>query len=178
MTTPLTDLLADDLEQHFTAFVLAKQDRLYGGILRLVRHREDAADVTQETFVRAYAALSTYDRERIESLSLDGWLWTIALNLCRSRGRVRRPTLVPIVGSERSTRSAEQEAVSRLESDRLHEGLQALSREQREAIVLHHVVGLSYAEISSVTERPVGTLKAHVSRGIQKLSTILEHEYD
>lgn len=178
MTRSLPDLLASDLDGTFAALVRAKQDRLYAGVLRLVRNPEDAADLTQETFVKAYRALSTYDADRIRAMSLDGWIWTIALNLCRSRGRGQRPTLVPIEGSEGLARSAEHDAVSRLEGDRLVQGLRQLPRDQREAIVLHHVGGLSYAEMSEATGRPTGTLKAQVARGITRLSTIVEHEHD
>lgn len=172
------ELLAADLDEHFGDLVRAKQDRLYAGVLRLTRHPEDAADVTQETFVKAYRALASYDPARIREMSLDGWMWTIALNLCRSRGRSPRPTLVPIEGSEEATRSAEQDAVARLESDRLVQGLREIPRDQREAIVLFHVVGLSYAEMADATGRPTGTLKAQVARGIKRLSTIVEQEHD
>lgn len=178
MTDTFSHLLAADLDKHFGDMVRAKQDRLYGGILRLTRHPEDAADVTQETFVKAYRALASYDPARIRAMSLDGWMWTIALNLCRSRGRTKRPTLVPIEGSEESTRSAEQDAVARLEGDRLVQGLREIPRDQREAIVLYHVVGLSYAEMADATGRPTGTLKAQVARGIKRLSTIVEQEHD
>ncbi len=178
VTQDLADLLAKDLDTHFETFVRTRQDRVYAGMLRLVRHPEDAADLTQETFVKAYRALSDYSPARIREMSLDGWVWTIALNLCRGRGRASRPTLVPIEGAEPSARSAEKEAVARIEGDRLVGGLRRLTADQREAIVLHHVAGLSYREIAEASGKPEGTLKAHVSRGMQRLSTILENEYD
>jgi RNA polymerase sigma-70 factor (ECF subfamily) len=178
VTQDLAELLAKDLDTHFEDFVRSRQDRVYAGMLRLVRHPEDAADLTQETFVKAYRALSEYSALRIREMSLDAWVWTIALNLCRGKGRVKRPTLVPLEGAEPTARSAEQEAVTRIEGDRLVTGLRRLTPSQRETIVLHHVAGLSYREISEATGKPEGTLKSNVARGMQRLATILENEHD
>lgn len=177
---PHASELARDLDASFPQLVRAKQDRLYSGILRLVRHPEDAADVTQETLIRAYQALQRYDSARIRSLAVDPWLWTIALNLCRSRGRSRRPQLVPIFdeiteSGHPGVRPAERDAEAGLAADELIRLLRQLNTAQREVIVLHHLGGLTMSEIADVTEAPLGTVKSHCTRGMRRL-TVLSKE--
>ena len=174
----LPGLLVEDLDRAFPDFVRAFQNGVFSGALRFPRHRQDAEDVTQETFVRAYRALTSYDAGRIETLQMRPWIWTIALNLCRNRARskARKPEgptaaeqLDPGPGPETLAirSSSEQEWRVRLDS---------LSHPQRTAVVLRHVVGLSYAEIASATTRPEGTVKTDVHRGVARLRVIVEQE--
>lgn len=176
MTTTLTSSLADDLDAAFPDLVLARQDAIYSGVLRFVRDHGDAADLTQETFVRAYRALGGYDRDRILALRLDGWLWTIALNLCRNRHRKRVPQPAPVRDEAGSSPGPEEEAIRSDEADRWNRRLDGLASAQRTAVVLRHVVGLGYGEIAEATGRPIGTVKADVHRGLAKLRTIVERE--
>lgn len=179
METAIADIrqeLAADLDGAFPELVRGRQDGIYSGVLRLTRHHADAADITQETFIRAYRALAGYDRARIESMSLDGWLWTIALNLCRNRGRSRVPIPADLPeGADRGP--GPEEAAMRHDEDTVWRGrLQALTSTHRTAVVLRHVVGLSYEEIGEATGRPVGTVKADVHRGLARLRRIIGEE--
>src|SRR5450432_2399213 len=88
--------LANDLDGHFEALVLAFQDRLYGFALRFCANREDAEEIAQDAFVRAYRALQKYPPDRIRSLSLRAWLYQIALNVARNRFRRKRHRLVSL----------------------------------------------------------------------------------
>ena len=102
MTATLDQLpirLAADRDSAFPDLVRHLQDGVYSGVLQFSRNRQDAEDVTQETFVRVYQALGSYDADRIRNLRLRAWVWTIALNLCRNRARsvARRPE-APLVG--------------------------------------------------------------------------------
>ena len=135
-------------------------------------HGEDAEDLTQETFIRAYRALAGYDPDRIRSLRLSGWMWTIALNLGRNhvRDRARRP--VPVAFVDRDG-VEDPEPVDVAAWDRR---LAALPAVQRRAVVLRHVAGLSYPEIAEATGRPEGTVKADVHRGLARLRRIIEEE--
>jgi RNA polymerase sigma factor (sigma-70 family) len=176
-----TDLAADlsrNLPGTFPEVVKTLQDGIYSGVLQMTRHRHDAEDVTQETFIRAYRALDSYESERIRDLRLRPWIWTIALNLCRNRARAasRRGTEVPLFdrpADEPGPEAAALEAVARSEWRRR---LAVLSNPQRTAVVLRHVAGMGYAEIGTATGRPVGTVKADVHRGIARLRRNLEHE--
>jgi RNA polymerase sigma-70 factor (ECF subfamily) len=179
METAIADIrneLADDLDAAFPDLVRSRQDRIYSGVLRLTRHHADAADITQETFIRAYRALAGYERSRIEAMSMDGWLWTIALNLCRNRGRSRTPVPAVVPEVADAVPGPEEEAVRREADELWHARLRTLSAAHRNAVVLRHLVGLSYEEISEATGRPAGTVKADVHRGLARLRQIIENQ--
>jgi len=175
----LQERLAADLDGWFPELIRSRQDALFGGALRMVGNRQDAEDITQETLVRAYRALSGYPPERIASLRLEGWLWTIAANLCRNRhrGRMRSPTESigdrdlgsPEPGPERL-------ALDVAGQELLAAHLAALPWAMRSAVVLRHVVGLPYSEIAEALGRPVGTVKADVHRGLDRLRSGLVEE--
>jgi RNA polymerase sigma-70 factor (ECF subfamily) len=169
------EALADDLAGSFERLVAAYQDRLYSFALRMTGNPQDAEEVTQDAFVRAYRALQSYPPERIRTLALRSWLYQITLNLSRNRARRRRPGLVSL--DEIGLRGREK-----LESpDHLGPNVLAEQAEQREeiatalvalpvryraAVVLRFVEGLRYAEIAAALGQPVGTVKANVHRGI------------
>jgi RNA polymerase sigma-70 factor (ECF subfamily) len=166
----LCEQLAEDLDGSFDVMVNALGDDVYSGLRRM--HGDDAADLTQETFIRAFRALSEYDAERIRGLQLRGWIWTIALNLGRNhvRDRSRRPQPVELHDVHRVT---DPEPV---DQELWRARLARLSSAQRNAVVLRHVVGLDYTELSTALGRPQGTVKADVSRGLARLRTVIEEE--
>lgn len=175
----LTGRLADDRDGAFPELVDVMHGRVFSGVVRLTGHKADAEDITQDTFIRAYRALGRYPQDRIRDLRLEGWVWTIALNLCRNRARdtARRPALTPLEGrpdpsAPDSTEDAAIESVDDVWDRRLGE----LPDEMRRAVVLRHVVGLSYREIAAATGRPPGTVKSDVHRGIERLHQILTRE--
>jgi RNA polymerase sigma factor (sigma-70 family) len=166
----LCQRLSRDLDGAFPDLVgLLRQD-IYSGLRRL--HPAEAEDLTQETLIRAYRALAGYEPERIRQLQLRGWIWTIALNLGRNhaRDRARRPQ--PVEYEDRHPMT-DPEPPDSIAWDRR---LRGLPPQQRQAVVLRHVVGLSYPEIAEVVARPEGTVKADVHRGLQKLRQIMEEE--
>lgn len=162
--------LAKDPHGGFEKLVAALGDDVYSGLRRI--HPADAEDLTQETFIRAHAALATYEPERIRDMALRGWIWTIALNLGRNlaRDRERRPRPVELHDIHAIN---DPEPV---DTQIWQERLSRLSLAQRRAVVLRHVVGLSYPELAMALDRPEGTVKADVSRGLSRLRTILEEE--
>ena len=176
-TVALAARLAADVDASFPELVTVYQDRLYSGIRSLVGS-SDAEDVTQEAFIRAHRALHKYDAARIRELNVSGWLWTIALNLCRNwaRTRSRRPQTAQLTFDHAHTASTEGEAVETAMLGQWRQRLGRLSDAQRTAVVLRHVVGLSYQEIGAATGRPVGTAKADVSRGLAALRRIINEE--
>lgn len=175
--TGLAGRLAKDVDSAFPEMVLDYQDRLYSGVRSFVGSA-DAEDVTQEAFIRAHRALQSYDRERIESLQVNAWLWTIALNLCRNwaRTKSRRPQTTQLTFDHQGDGGADIAALDAAMLDSWRERLQSLSATQRTAVVLRHIVGLAYAEIAAVTDRPIGTTKTDVSRGLTALRRILAEE--
>ena len=183
--SPLIDGLARDLDGTFEAVVLAHQDRLYSIALRMLGDPRDAEEAAQDAFVRAYRALAGYDPARIRELRLRPWLATIVLNLCRSRlGRRPRPVAVPCRSTcpcratpsrERRMRTAPRPpprcAPRPMPGPRL---LLTLPPAYRSAVVLRHVDGLSYPELAAALDRPEGTVKAQVHRGLALLRTAFE----
>ena len=171
MMDELKMALARDLDGSFPTLVMEMSGDLYSGLRRMSGDPVEAEDLTQETFVRAYRALRGYERTRILDLSLRGWLWTIALNLGRNhlRDRARRPQ--PIDHDEPQT--VDPEPPDTAAWDRR---LGALTRPQRDAVVLRHIAGLGISEIAEATGRPDGTVKADIHRGLAKLRRLLEAE--
>lgn len=178
--------LASDLDGSFERLVLAHQDRLFSLALRWTGDPREAEEIAQDAFVRAYRALAGYDAERIAGLHLRAWLARITLNLCRNRARVRRPAAVrldgddpPVIASgadaSPDSRLAEREAVEHWVAL-----LAGLPDRYRAPVVLRHVSGLDYDEMAEVLDRPAGTLKAQVHRGLALLraahEAALRHE--
>ena len=166
--------------------MLAHQDRLYSIALRMLGDPRDAEEAAQDAFVRAYRALAGYDPARIRELRLRPWLATIVLNLCRSR-LGRRPAARPRSACRstcpcRATPSRERAdahgpaaaAEVRATADAWAALLLTLPPAYRSAVVLRHVDGLSYPELAAALDRPEGTVKAQVHRGLALLRTAFE----
>jgi RNA polymerase sigma-70 factor (ECF subfamily) len=172
MMDELAKNLATDLDRAFPAMVDGMGRQLFWGLRRICGDHQEAEDLTQETFIRAYRALGGYEAERIRSLELRPWLWTIAMNLGRNhlRDRSRRPTYV-----EMSTDAAidDPEPVDSAAWDRR---LSELNRNQRTAVVLRHIVGMGIGDIAAATGRAEGTVKADIHRGLARLRQTMEEE--
>lgn len=173
----IAKLLATDIQRHFETFLCTYQDRIYAFAVSLTKDRTIAQEIAQDTFVRAYHALQTYDTSRIAELSLRAWLYRIALNLIRNSRRRKRIEVVPLEGAhdvstgervETSAEAAELALFVRSAVARLPEHLRA-------AVVLRHLDELSYDEIAQITAQPVGTIKSNVHRGLAMLRKDLHH---
>ena len=182
---PLIAALADDLDASFEGLVLAHQDRVYSIALRMLGDPRDAEEAAQDALVRAYHALAGYDATRIRELRLRPWLATIVLNLCRSR-LARRPAaarttlsldlalpgeLEPRLDERRGPAAVTDTRAAATEWADL---LLTLPPAYRSAVVLRHVDGLSYPELAIALDRPEGTVKAQVHRGLALLRTAFE----
>jgi RNA polymerase sigma-70 factor (ECF subfamily) len=154
----------------FERLLADHQDRVYALGLALTGNRQDAEDVAQDTFIRAYKALGTYSPERIRDLKQRAWLHRIAVNVVRNRVRGVRPRMVELNGSEPDHATGPEETVlRRSEIDMLAARVACLPARYREAVVLRHVQDLSYAEVAEALGQPVGTVKANVHRGLKIL---------
>lgn len=179
MTDDLCDQLAGDVETGFPVLVARHQDAVFGTALRCTGHWQDAEEIAQETFVRAYRSLCAWDAERIRALRPRAWLCTIAVNLMRNRARDggRRPatsTLEGVADPRDPAEGPESRAARAAVARALGAALATLPPSHREAVVLRHVAGLGYAEIAAVVGAPVGTVKAHVHRGLRSLAEVLD----
>ena len=170
--------LAGDVDGTFEDLVRSHQDRLYSGIRRLVGDSELAADLSQDTFIRAYKALCSYPPSRVRQLQLRGWLWSIALNVVRSNARrqSRRPqqSQLQVDGAADASTQPESRVLNSADEQWWRVELSHLPARQRPAVVLRYVGELTYAEIAATTKRPLGSVKSDAHRGLAVLANRLK----
>ena len=176
--------LAQDLEGSFERMVRVYEDRLYTFAHRLSGNPEDAEEIAQDAFVRAYRALKTYEAERIRALSLKAWLYQITLNVARNRARGKRANHVSIdeQGSDgRAAWEPEDDPDSRPDS-RFEKGrrradiatlVSGLPERYRSALILRYMEGLRLEEVAAVLKQPLGTVKSNVHRAVNALREAL-----
>jgi RNA polymerase sigma-70 factor (ECF subfamily) len=181
----LQERMAEDLDGSFEDLVRMYQDRLYSYALRLTAKPEDAEEVAQDAFVKAYRALATYPADRIRGLALRPWLYRITLNTARNRFRGKKLRTVsldhPIApGSEETWEapdSPEERPDRRYEKRRERQDIAGLMADlpdrYRSALQLRYVEGLRLEEVASVLGQPLGTVKSNVHRGINALREAL-----
>jgi RNA polymerase sigma-70 factor (ECF subfamily) len=146
---------------------------------RTLGREEDARDVTQETFLRAFRALSGFKGDA----KFSSWLYRIALNLCRDWMRRARPAPLVAVpeGVEVEELAADQGPVESVEdlaaraelSREVARAMTHLPAEQRQAIVLKEYHGLTFQEIADLMKCPLSTVKTRVYQGLSTLRKLL-----
>lgn len=154
---------------------------IYSVLMRLVNDSGLAEDLTQETFIKAFRFLSSYDQER----RLASWLFRIAHNTALDHLRRKRPATVTLETEDQDEGSLmavlEDETVARPERAaegkqqvrHLEAALAELSLDEREIILLRFSEGLSYQEIADVTGVAMGSVKTHIHRGRKRLAAAL-----
>jgi RNA polymerase sigma-70 factor (ECF subfamily) len=177
--------LAEDLDGTFESLVIAYQDRLYSFALRLTGRREDAEEVAQDAFVRAYRALGTYPAGRIRAMALRAWLYQVTLNVARNRFRGKKLKVVSLDhplpgGGDARFEAADDEALrpdARYEQSRKRADIASLvgglPERYRAPLILRYVEGLRMEEVARVLKQPVGTAKSNVHRGVIALREAL-----
>ncbi len=142
------------------------QGQVFGLCVRMLGHRQDAEDMAQESFVRAFRSLNRWDSRR-EFLP---WLLAIAGNRCRTllAARRRRPRLTGEVDHLPDVRPNRQQQANLAEEMKV--GLSYLREEYRQALVLFYQQQLGFAEIAEVLDCPVGTVKTWVHRARRELA--------
>ncbi|UTR77548.1 RNA polymerase sigma factor [Streptomyces cavourensis] len=176
MPLQVPELLAVDLDRGFAELVRSHGGVVYSVLLRLSGSSRDVEDLVQDTFLRAYTALSGYAPERRGALQPRAWLLAIGTNVWRNHVRTltRRPVAESgvDVGELPLTDGGpgpEQRAEHVAERERLVAALAELPERYRVPVVLRHIAELGYAEIAELLGCPVGTVKAQVSRGLAAL---------
>ncbi len=161
----------------FNSIVVAYQDRVYGLCLRMLGSPQAAEDAAQDAFLSAYRSAA-----RMRGHNLRAWLFRIAANVCidEIRRRRRRPQLsleTPAPDSEDDRpldvadpgAGPESLALRGELGEALQQELLGLPPDQRLAVILCDVEGLSYDEIAISMESTVGTVKSRISRGRARL---------
>jgi RNA polymerase sigma-70 factor (ECF subfamily) len=140
------------------------QGDVYGLCVRLLHHRHDAEDVTQEVFLRVFRSLDGWDPSR----PLKPWVMSIAVNRCRTHlsQRARRPEAVDFL-HETVAGPPDDDSGEMVREIRV--ALEELRLDYRTVFVLFHEQGQGYDEIARALDRPVGTVKTWLHRARQEL---------
>ena len=152
----------------FGPLVARYQKVLFNLALRMLGDREDARDVTQTAFVKAYEKLATYDPAH----RFFSWIYRIVLNECLNL-RQRRPFHERLDETMAASDSPYREAEAHETSDRVQAGLLRLPAELREVLILRHFLELSYGDIGAALLLPEKTVKSRLYSARQRLGQIL-----
>lgn len=167
-------ILAGDVEV-FSELIHRYGDTLYRHAERMTGRPDDAADLVQAAFIRGYERLERCDPDRV-----GGWLFRILANLCRDFLKDPRRAQVSLVDAGPVAAPAEagpERALERRERRRtLADALKRLTAEQREAFLLKHYDGYSYAELAQQLDVPEAAIKMRVYRAREALRALLESE--
>ncbi len=168
----------------FEKLMLAHEKAVFNLALRMTENREDAEDVSQEAFLKAYRSLSDFRGESKFSV----WLYRIVSNVCLDflRRKRRRPSASLTaeddegeevqwdVPDERYT--PERLLERKLTQEAVRKGLAALPENQRKILLLREIKGLSYEEIGEVLDLDPGTVKSRIFRARKRLCAFLEQD--
>ena len=164
--------------------------RVYNICYRFAGSGSDAEDLTQEVFIKMYRTLGTYDAERG---AFTTWITTITRNLLVDH--FRKTKQERITDSLDTTSAEHEDAVpvseripdhrpapdarvqSRQAGEAVHEALQKLSPELREAVILRDLQDMDYRDIAAVLKVPDGTVKSRINRGRAELARLLQRTY-
>jgi RNA polymerase sigma-70 factor (ECF subfamily) len=163
------ELAAQVLAGHpdaFTGLVERYEQAVYHLALRTLRDTEEAKDVTQETFFKAYRSLHTYRPAKRFST----WIFAICYHAAIDRiNRRKRFTSDEMPDYADAAPGPEALAVSRSESETLLAAIDGLPAKYRTVITLYHLQGKQYEEIATVLKLPLGTVKTHLHRAKEML---------
>jgi RNA polymerase sigma factor (sigma-70 family) len=165
----------------FEALVLANQKQVYTLAFKMLGNEQDANDVSQEAFLKAYRALDSFREDSKFSV----WLYRLTSNLCidflRSRSR-RQAISLSVLDADGEEKELDipdehfspQELLERSEiRQAVRDGLAKLPEDYRQILLLREIDGLSYAEIGQALSLEEGTVKSRIFRARKKLCSIL-----
>ena len=170
----------------YEELVAQRSGEIYGLLFRLTENSEEARDLTQETFLRAFQSIGRFRGEA----DLRTWIYRIAINQARNRWRWWRrrhrdstvsldatqgqsnQTLIATLAE--TSENPEQQTLAHERELALRSALQKVGRAYRETLILRDIEGFTYEEIATTLGINVGTVKSRLARGRQELRTRLE----
>mgnify|MGYP003499260849 FL=1 len=153
------------------------QHKLYQICYRMLGNKQEAEDIAQEAFVRAYINLHSYDQKR----KFSTWIYRIATNLCIDRIRKKKPDYyldAEVAGTDgldmysqiAADEKLPEDVVAQMElQERIQYEISRLPDKYRSVIVLKYIEELSLQEISEILDMPLGTVKTRIHRGREAL---------
>ena len=172
--TLINKSLSGDLES-YGELINQYQKAVYNVCYRITGNKQDAEDISQETFIRAYKYLNNFDNEK----PFGPWIKKIAANLSLNAIKSKESTHVFLDEKVISSKSnnPEKEISKQENQEIIHQAIISLSPKQRTVIELRHYQDLSYKEISEALNIPITDVKSHLFRGRRKLAKKLK-EYE
>ena len=171
--------MGGDLDS-FNQLVLRWERPIYALAYRVIGREEDARDVAQETFLRAFRALSGFKGQA----KFSSWLYRITLNLCRDWIRKERRTpvsqapegidIIELAGEATPTETIEQLVGRNQLSKAVSRAMASLPEDQRTAIILKEYHGLTFQEIADMLDCPLSTVKTRLYQGLSVVRKQLE----
>ncbi len=175
----VTRSMGGDLDS-FNQLVLRWERPIYALAYRVIGREEDARDVCQETFLRAFRALGGFKGQA----KFSSWLYRITLNLCRDwiRRERRQPIaqtpegvdLIELAGETEPSESVEELVARKEIGAAVAQAMALLPEEQRTAIILKEYHGLTFQEIANMLDCPLSTVKTRLYQGLTVLRRQLE----
>lgn len=165
----------------FELLVREYEKNVYNLALRMVKNPDDAADMTQEAFIKAYNSLSSFRGDSKFSV----WLYRIVSNVCLDylRSVSRHPAVSLSVENDEGeeteldipdeSQSPEELLERKLTRESVRRGLEALPEDYRQILLLREIQGLSYDEIADILALELGTVKSRIFRARKKLCEFL-----
>lgn len=150
-------------------------DRVYRHIYYRVGNEQDAEDLTQQVFLKAWQAIDRYKRKASPFIA---WLMTISHNVVVDFYRTRKDKsyLEAEVLADGSALSPEGAAEASFEQQRLRRAILQLGGDEQQVVILRFIEGLEFAEIASVLKKKEGNVRVILHRALIKLRSILEKE--
>ena len=171
-------------ENAYKEIVERYRGQIYSLIIRMVKNKEEAEDLTQETFIKAFRALASFNAE----YAFSTWLYKIAANNCIDYFRKKRlktfPLDTPIQVKDGELRreyptheqGPEMGLISKEKTIQIHDAINSLPKKYREAILLRHTKDKSYEEIADDLKIPLGTVKVRIFRAREMLKRKLREQ--
>jgi len=174
-------------ESAFRELIRRYERPVFSVIYRMIRDREMAEDLAQDTFIKVLNALDRYDPK----YKFSSWIFKIAHNTTLDQLRKKGPETLSLDGSPHARTQEQAEATSftavatsenpeqytqskELGSE-IEAAIQQLRPEYRAVIVLWHIEGRPYDEIAEIMDLPLGTVKTYIHRGRNELREMLQH---
>jgi len=162
----------------FEELINKYEKMIYGIAYRFLNNKEEAEDITQDTFLIIYRKIKNLKKHN----SLTNWIYTIALNLTREHLRKKyrknaisqflENSLISDNNFENNQINYEKEEMK----EKIKNALEKLSPQQKEAVELKYLKGMKINEIAKIMNCKEGTVKVHIFRGIRVLKEVLKNE--